>query len=83
MKLTLLVITDDKQWHYLTVTKQSALVRGITLNHKSGFYCSNGFNSYTTEKKLQMTCKNHDYWYILMSEDSNNILKYDQDINQP
>ena len=83
MKLTLLMITDDKQWHYLTVTEQSALVRGITLNHESGFYCSKGFNSYTTEKKRQMICKYHDYWYILMSEDSNNILKYNQDIKIP
>ena len=35
MKLTLLMITDYKQWHYLTVTKQSALVRGITFIWKN------------------------------------------------
>ena len=32
-----LMITDRKKWHYLTVKKWSALLKGITSNHKGDF----------------------------------------------
>ena len=41
-QVTLLMITDDgEKWHYLAVKSLSALLRGITSNHKEEFYCSN------------------------------------------
>ena len=33
-KVILLIITDGKKWHYLAVKSSSALLRGITSNHK-------------------------------------------------
>ena len=47
----LLMITDGKKWHYLSVKSLSALFRGVTLNHDGDFYCLNCFHSYSTEKK--------------------------------
>ena len=52
-QVILLMITDGKKWHYLTVTILSALFRGITSNHNRDFYCLNCFCSYSTEKKTQ------------------------------
>ena len=51
----LLMITDDKKWHYLAVTKLSALLKGIT---------SNCFRAYTTRNKFERhknVCENRDY----------------------
>ena len=47
------MITDGKKWHYLTVKKNSALLRGITSKHVGDFYCLNCFLSYRTENKLK------------------------------
>ena len=50
----LLTITDGKKWHYLAVTKLSALLKGTTSKHKGDFYCLNCFYAYTT--------RNSDNW---------------------
>ena len=34
-QVILLMITDGKKWHYLTVKSLSALIRGVTSNHKT------------------------------------------------
>ena len=47
------MITDGEKWHYLAVKKLSALLRGITSNHKGYFYYSNCFHSFRTENKLK------------------------------
>ena len=44
-QVILLMITGDKQWHYLAVKSFSALLSGITSNHKENFYCLNCFHS--------------------------------------
>ena len=62
-QVILLTITDGEKWHYLAVKKFSALLRGITSNHKGDFYCLNCFHSYRKENKLKKhynACKNHD-----------------------
>ena len=62
-QVILLMITDSKKWHYLAVKKMSALLRGITSNHKEDFYCLNCFHSCSTEnkvKKHKKICENHD-----------------------
>ena len=51
--IILLMITDGKKWHYLTVKKFSALLRGVTLKHVRDFYCLNCFPLYRTENKLK------------------------------
>ena len=72
------MITNGKQWHYLAVKQLSALLRGITSNHKQDFYCLNCFHSYSTKDKLKKhynVCKNHDYCYVEMPKEDNKILK--------
>ena len=74
-----LKITVCKKWHYLTVKGLSALIRGITSNHKEDFYCLNCFHSYSTKEKLkrhEKECNDHDYCYIEMPDEDNKILKY-------
>ena len=73
------MITDSEKWHYLAVTKFSALLRGVTGNNNGGFYCLNCFRAYTTENKLEShkkVCENYDYCCIEMPNEDNKILKY-------
>ena len=57
----------------------SALLRGITSNHKEDFYCLNCFHSYNTEKKFrkhEKVCNDHDYGHVEMPNKDNKILKH-------
>ena len=48
----------------------SALLGGITSNHKGNFYFLNCFHSFRTENKLKKhknVCGNHDFCYLLFS----------------
>ena len=77
-QVILLMITDGKKWHYLAVKSLSALLRGITSNHDGDFYCLNCFHSYRTENKLkkhEKVCNDHDYCYVEMPDEFNEILK--------
>ena len=47
------MITAGKKWHYLTVKKFSALLRGVTSKHVRDFYCLNCFPLYRTKNKLK------------------------------
>ena len=80
-QVILLMITDGEKWYYLAVKCLSALFRGITSKHEGDFYCLNCFQSCTTENKLKKykkVCENHDYCYLVMPEEDNKILKYNQ-----
>ena len=73
------MIPDGKKWHYLTVKRLSALLRGITSNHKKDFHCLICFHSYSTKEKLkkhEKVCNDHDYCYVEMPDEDNKILKY-------
>ena len=73
------MITDGKKWNYLTVKIFSALLKGITSNHKGEFYCLNCFHSYRTKKKLkkhEKVCNDHNYCYVEMPNEDSKILKY-------
>ena len=52
-QVILLMLTDGKKWHYLSVKSVPALLKAITSNHIGDFYCLNCFHSYRTEKKLK------------------------------
>ena len=72
------MITDGKKWHYLTVKSLSALLKGITSNHKGYFYCLNCFHSFSTKEKLKKhenVCNDHDYCYVEIPDGDNKILK--------
>ena len=44
-QITLLMISNGENWHYLVVKSLSGLLTGITSNHKEDFYCLNCFHS--------------------------------------
>ena len=78
-QIILLMITDGEKWHYLVVNNLSGLLRGITSNHYSDFYCLNCFHSYRTKNKLEAhkkICENHDYCNVEMPIKGNNTIKY-------
>ena len=52
-KLILLMITDGRKWHYLTVKSLPAIFGGITCNNNGDFYCLNFFYSFRTENKIK------------------------------
>ena len=73
------MITDGEKWHYLALTKLSALLKEITSNHDGDFYCLNCFHTYRTKNKLESHKKvyeNHDYCRVVMLNEDNKILKY-------
>ena len=48
------MIRNGKNWHYLAVKNLSGLLRGISSNHNSDYYCLNCFQLYKTENKLNV-----------------------------
>ena len=59
--------------------KLSAFLTEITLRAVADFYCLNYFHSYSTEKKLKNhygVNENHDYCFVEMPKENNEILKY-------
>ena len=80
-QIILLMRGNGENWHYLAVKSLSRLLRGITSNHDSDYYCLNCFHSYRTENKLNVhkkICENHEYCNIEMPSPNNNIIKYNQ-----
>ena len=69
------MISDGEKWHYLTVKRLSALLKGITSKHDGDFYCLNCFHSYALEKSLENCKKDKDYCYIEMPKKGES-LKY-------
>ena len=56
-QIILLMISNGENWHYLAVKSLSRLLRGISSNHNSDYYCLNRFHSYRTENKLNVNKK--------------------------
>ena len=78
-QVILLMISNGEKWHYLVVKNLSGLLRGITSNHNTDFYCLNCFCSYSTKNKLEKhkkTCENYDYCHVEMPTKDNDIIKY-------
>ena len=64
---------------HLAVTNLSALLKGISSNHKEDFYCLNCFNSYASKNKLKehdKICNNNDSCRIDMASWTEKTLKY-------
>ena len=76
-QVTLLMMGDSKNYHYLAVTNLSGLLQGNPSNHRADFYCLNCFNSYTTKNKLkehEEICNKHNSCAMKMPEQA--ILKH-------
>ena len=57
----------------------SAQLKTITSPHEGDFYYLNCFHSYSTKHRLKKhkdICENHDYCYIDMPKEDNEVLKY-------
>ena len=68
-QVILLMIPNGEKWHYLSVKKLSALLRGITSKHDGDFYCLNCLYSFRTKSKLDLlkkVCENKDFCNIIM-----------------
>ena len=80
-QVILLMITNGEKWHYTAVTRLSGLLRGVTGNNNSDFYCLNCFHAYRTKNKLEThkkICENHNYCHVEMPNKDNKIIKYYQ-----
>ena len=73
-QVILVMITDGEKWHYIAVKRLSGLLRGITGNNNSDFYCLNCFHAYRTENKLEKhkkICESHDFCHVEMPNEDN------------
>ena len=76
-----MISNGEKQWHYFTVKKLSALLRRITSKNNDDFYCLNCFHSFRTKNKLELykrACKNKYFCNRNMPSDDTKILDFNQ-----
>ena len=76
-----IIIRNGEEWHYLTVKKLSALLRGITSKHHGDFYCLNGLHSFATENKHEShikLCNNKNFYNVVMPSEDTKILEINQ-----
>ena len=75
------MISNREKWHYLTVKKLSALLRGITSKNNGDFYCLNFLNSFRTKNKLEShkgVCENKEFYNVVMPSEYTKILEFNQ-----
>ena len=76
-----LIIPNEKKWHYLAVKKLSASLGVITSKHHDDFYCLNCFHSFATKRKRhsdKRACENKDFCNIIMPFQNIKILEFNQ-----
>ena len=75
------MIANGEGWHYLTLIKLSALLRGTTSKYHGDFYCLQCLHSFVTENKCEShkrVCKNIDFSNVVMSSEYTKILEFNQ-----
>ena len=75
------MIPNGEKWHYLAVTKFSALLRGITSQNNGDFYCLSCLHSFKTKIKLGLhknVCENKDFRNVIMPSEDTKILEFNQ-----
>ena len=81
-QVILLMIPNGEGWHYLAVTKLSALLRGITSKDHGDFYCLICLHSFATENKREShkkLCENKDCNVnVVMPSKDIEILEFNQ-----
>ena len=76
-----LMISNGKEWHYLSVKKLSALLRGITSNYYGDLNCLNCLYSFRTKTQLELpksVCENNDFCNVIMPSEDTTILEFNQ-----
>ena len=71
----------QRLWHYLTIKKLSALLRGKTSKHYGSFYCLNCRHSIRIKNKLESSkkvCENKDFCNVIMPSEDIKILESNQ-----
>ena len=78
-QVILLMITNGEKWHYLAVKRLSGLLRGVTSNNNSDFYCLNCFCSYRIKNKLDLHKKGcENCCQVEMPNKDNNTIEFNQ-----
>ena len=80
-QVILLMLSNGKGWHYLSVKKLSSLIKGIPSKHKGDFYCVNCLHSFRTKNKLEShkgVCESKDFCDIIMPYEDTKILEFSQ-----
>ena len=75
-QVILLMISDGEKWHYLTVKRLSALLKGSTSKHYGDYYCLNCFHSYASKESLEKhtkICEDKDYCYVEMPKEGTTL----------
>ena len=77
----LLIVEAGKKRHYTAIKSLPALLRGVTSSNNGDFYCRNCLGSFRTREALDLHvegCKDHDFCYVKMPEEGENILRYQE-----
>ena len=72
---------ETEEWHYLALSKLSALLNGTTSKRQGDFYCLNYLHCFRKENKLkshEKICKNKDFCRIVIPSEKNNVLEINQ-----
>ena len=80
-QIILIMILNKLGWYYITVTRLSALLRGITSTHNGDFYCLDYLHSFEAQNKLESqknVCENKKFCDAGMFFKENMILKFKQ-----
>ena len=75
----LLIVQDNRKTHYTGIKRISALLRGITSNRHTDFYCRNCLNAFRTREAHQIhveACKDHDFCHVKMPTEDKKWLSY-------
>ena len=68
-------------WYYLTIKKLSELLRGLTRNKNSDFYCLNcpySFKTRYTFESHKYKCEKKDFCHVVMPSEETKMLEFNQ-----
>ena len=81
-EIFLMILNEEKEgWHYLAVKKLSALLHGMTSEHKGNFYCFNWLHFFRKKNKFkshEKVFKSKDFCGIVMPSGKDNILQFNK-----
>ena len=73
------MIPNGERWHYFSIKKLSALLKGITSKHHGDFCCLNCFHSFARENKRKphkKVCGKKAFCNVVIPSEDTEILEY-------